>query len=393
MDNKKKPTSKKISKSSPKNKRISKKKQPIKKEIPKKVPSNKKENLTLLSNKEKIKKENKTQSQTKSVPTKRLLKGLVCAGVLLVCLVVRIGYIQFVQGTQLKESANRQQTTNRIINAKRGTIYDSTGKALATSARVDTVTINPERIKEENKETVAKAFSDIFTLDYNETLEKVKSTSSIETIAKKVEQDKIDQLKTWMKDNKMYAGINIDEDVKRYYPYSNLASNLIGFCGTDNQGLEGLELKWDNILTGVPGKIITTKDAVEEFIPDKNETYIAAQNGSNITLSLDVNIQSIVEKYLKQAVIENDCKRGGTAIVMKPSTGDILAMASYPDYDLNTPYEPNDSMKSTWDTLSSSEKSNSLYTMWRNRCVSDTYEPGSTFKLANFGEGLFQLHC
>lgn len=396
MNNKKKNTSKKASKSStknPKNKntsRVSNVKQPMKKSQTtiRQNAHKTKENLTLLS-KEKNKKDTKSQNTSdKPVPSKKLLKALVCAGIILVCLAGRIGFLQFVQGTELKELANRQQTTNRIINAKRGTIYDSTGKALATSARVDTVTINPERIKEDNKEMVAKAFSDIFTLDYNETLEKVKSTNSIETIAKKVEQDKIDELKAWMKANKMYAGINIDEDVKRYYPYGNLASNLIGFCGTDNQGLEGLELKWDNLLTGVPGKIITTKDAVEEFIPDKNETYIAAQNGSNLTLSLDVNIQSIVEKYLKQAVIENDCKRGGTAIVMKPSTGDILAMATYPDYDLNNPYQPNDSMKATWETLSSSERSNSLYKMWRNRCVADTYEPGSTFKIITASVGL-----
>ena len=323
-----------------------------------------------------------------SLKPKRLLTLLGLLFVLFVLLIIRLIFIQFIDGSKLKELANRQQTTSEVISAKRGTIYDSTGKALATSAQVDTVTIDPSKISDENKEKVAKAFSEIFELDYNETLEKVKSTKSLETIIKKVEQDKIDKLESWMKENKIYSGINIDEDVKRYYPYNTLASNLIGFCDTDNKGLEGLESRWDDILTGVPGKIITVTDAVEEFIPDKNETYIAAQNGSNVVLSIDVNIQSIVEKYLKQAVIENDCKSGGTAIIMKPSTGDILAMATYPDYDLNNPREPNAVLSVNWDNMTSEEQLNSLYKMWRNKTVADTYEPGSTFKIITAAIGL-----
>lgn len=141
------------------------------------------------------------------------------------------------------------------------------GKALAISAQVDTVTINPKKIVVTNKsnktdeekttdlkQKVAKTFSEIFELDYEETLKKVSSTSSIETIAKKVEKDKIDKLKEWMKEEEIYSGINIDEDTKRYYPYENLASTLIGFCGTDNEGLEGLERAWDDVLTGTPRK-------------------------------------------------------------------------------------------------------------------------------------------
>ena len=199
-------------------------------------------------------------------------------------------------------------------------------------------------MKDENKETLAKAFSDIFELNYDEVLEKINSTSSFETIVKKVEKDKITQLQDWMTENKIYAGINIDEDVKRYYPYGNLASNLIGFCTTDNEGQEGLELKWNSILSGTSGKISSIENAAAQLIPDKNETYIPAENGNNITLTIDANIQTIAEKYLKQACIENDCKSGGTVIIMKPSNGDILAMATYPDYDLNSPRNPNDSL-------------------------------------------------
>ena len=162
----------------------------------------------------------------------------------------------------------RQLTASKTISPKRGTIYDSTGKALAISAQVDTVSIDPTSIVVENddekiaeamtkqlKEKVSKAFSDIFDLDYKETLEKVSSDSTNVTIAKKVENDKIEELRNWMQANDIYSGINIDGDTKRYYPYDNLASSLIGFCGTDNQGLYGLELKWNDILTGTPGKV------------------------------------------------------------------------------------------------------------------------------------------
>lgn len=141
------------------------------------------------------------------------------------------------------------------------------------------------------------------------------------------------------------------------------------------------------------GKIVTTKDAAQSIIPDKNEQYIPAENGSNITLTLDLTIQSIAEKYLKQAVTENKCSRGGNIIMMDPTTGDILAMASYPDYNLNTPFEPNEALKPTWDKLSDNEKSISLQKMWRNKSVSDTYEPGSTFKLITASAALEEGIC
>ena len=353
----------------------------------KKKKNSKKNNLKKLPNSggSKVEKKNKN---TKSVKSKSLFAAMIICFVLFILLLFRIAFIQFIQGSELKEAANRQQTTNRIISAKRGNIYDSTGKLLAASAPVDTVSINPSRIKKDNKEKVAKAFSTIFELDYNEMLEKVNSDSSVETIIKKVEQDKIDELENWMKTNEIYSGINIDEDVKRYYPYGSLASNLIGFCNIDNVGQEGIELKWDSVLSGTAGKITTLEDASRDLIPDNNESYVPAENGSNITLTIDANIQTIAEKYLKQACIENDCKSGGNVIIMNPSNGDILAMATYPDYDLNSPREPNSALASTWDSLSDTEQLNSLYKMWRNKAVSDTYEPGSTFKIITAAVGL-----
>lgn len=184
-----------------------------------------------------------------------------------------------------------------------------------------------------------------------------------------------------MEDNKISVGINIDEDTKRYYPYNTVASNVIGFCGSDNQGLSGVESKWDSILTGTPGKIVSSKGSNQEEIPNAEETYISAENGSDLTLTIDLNIQTIIEKYLKQAVEDNDCKKGGNVIVMNPKNGDILGMACYPDYNLNSPYTPNSTLAETYNSLSSEEKSESLYKMWANKSVAETYEPGSVFKV------------
>ena len=307
---------------------------------------------------------------------------------LLASLLGRIAYLQFVEGSFLKEQAYSQQTINQIISPKRGNIYDSTGKTLATSAQVDTVTINPKKIKSNSdeattalKEKIAHGLADIFELNYDEVLQKINSDSSVETIIKKVEQDKITELKNWMDSNKIAIGINIDEDSKRYYPYNTVASGLLGFCGNDNQGLSGIEYSWDSTLTGTSGKIVASKDASQDEIPNTEETYIAAENGSDLTLTIDLNIQTIIEKYLKQAVEDNSCSRGGNAIVMNPSTGDILAMASYPDYDLNTPFTPNSSLSSNWDSLSADEQKTALQSMWKCRSISDPYEPGSTFKV------------
>ena len=353
----------------------------------KKRKNSNKNNLRKLPNTGGSKVEKKKKN-IKIVKSKSLFITMIICFAILSFLLFRIAFLQFIQGSELKEAANRQQTTNRIISAKRGNIYDSTGKLLAASAPVDTVSINPSRIKKANKEKVAKAFSTIFELDYNEMLEKVNSDSSVETIIKKVEQDKIDELENWMKTNEIYSGINIDEDVKRYYPYGTLASNLIGFCNIDNVGQEGIELKWDSVLSGTAGKITTLEAASRDLIPDKNENYTPAENGSNITLTIDANIQTIAEKYLKQACIENDCKSGGNVIIMNPSNGDILAMATYPDYDLNSPRKPNSALSTSWDSLSETEQWNSLYKMWRNKAVSDTYEPGSTFKIITAAVGL-----
>lgn len=313
-----------------------------------------------------IKKEK--EKKDKPVRNKRILAVSILVTVIFSILIIRLFIIQFIESGSLKEKAYQQQTANLTITPKRGSIYDTNGKTLAISSPVDTVSINPKKVKyadntEVAPEKLATIFSSVFGLEYEEVLEKIKSDKSVVTIAEKVESDKIELLKETLKENNITAGINIDADTKRYYPYDTLASNLIGFYGTD-KGLEGLEARWESVLAGTSGKRIVSTDSARQEIPNQEQTYIPAQNGSNITLTIDVNIQKIVEKYLEQAVTEHNCKRGGNAIIMDPATGDILAMASYPNYNLNEPFSVDS-------------------TQWRNTAISNTYEPGSTFKLIN----------
>lgn len=322
-------------------------------------------------------KKRKQQSNVnRPISTRKIATLALFILLIVIILLGRIGWLQFVQGAELKEKASRQQTLNQIISPKRGTIYDSNGKALAISASVDTVSINPKNIKDVNKEKVAKALSDIFELDYETTLSQVKSEASIVTIAKKVEQDKVSLLKTWMSDNKISAGINIDGDTKRYYPYDTLASHIIGFTGTDSQGLYGIEAKWDSTLTGVVGKIVTTADVNNDEISSDASQYVEVENGSDLYLTIDVNIQSIMEKYLAEGVAQANAS-GGSSIAMNPKTGDILGMATYPSYNLNDPFTIADIDTSM---MSAQDKTNVLYERWADKNVSSAYEPGSTFK-------------
>ena len=320
--------------------------------------------------------------QLKLSMKKRIRNILFIAFLLMTLLIGRIGFIQFVQGKELSEMAYEQQTLDRSINPKRGTIYDCTGEnILAVSSTVETVTVNPGNIKKEDKEKVAKKLSEIFELDYETVLKKVTKRSSIETIVKKIDKEKTDTLRTWMNENNITEGINIDEDTKRYYPNNNLASQIIGFCGSDNQGLDGIEAKYDETLSGTKGSIKRHTDAKGGEIGTEGENYIPAIDGNDLILTIDMNIQSIIEKHLKEACIDNVCTDGGNIVVMNPKNGDILGMATYPSYNLNEPFEAyTDELKQNWDSMSQEDKTKSLQAVWRNRTITDTYEPGSTFK-------------
>lgn len=321
----------------------------------------------------------KSFSVDKPISSKKLTIIFRISLIVFALLIIRLFWIQFIDGSWLKEKAYRQQTASKTISPDRGSILDVNGKYLAKSEKVDTISINPTKISSKNKNLVATGLSQIFELDYEETLAKVNSTSSFETIIKKVENDKVKELQIWMTENEITSGINIDEDTKRYYPYNSLASQVIGFYGTE-QGLAGIELSYENILAGRSGKIITRTDLNNGEISDNYSTYVEVENGNDVYLTLDVNIQSIVEEYLAKSVNKGECEYA-TGIIMEPSTGNVLAMASYPTFNLNEPFTPNtEEALKNWDNMSKDERTTFLNKMWRNKNVVDTYEPGSTFK-------------
>lgn len=315
---------------------------------------------------------------------RRILFFICCINLFWIVVVIRLMIVQFVEGEKWSEKAENQAYVSRRIIASRGTIYDRTKKnILAQSSSVETVTVNPINISNDKKEIVAKALSELLELDYEKVLKKVKNDKSmIETIKRKITKEEADNVRRWKIESGIYNGINIDEDMKRYYPYGNLASHVIGFVGSDNQGLDGIEAKYNEVLTGKNGSISKMLDAKGNSIGDSREILEDGLKGNDVVLTIDVNIQSIVEKYLEEACIENECTDGGNIIVMQPKTGDILAMATYPYYDLNNPYEiVDENIKSNWSNFDLTQKNLYLQKIWRNKAVADTYEPGSTFKL------------
>lgn len=335
-------------------------------------------------------------SEMKLSNKRKMRVALFVAFLIVIGLIGRLAYIQFIDGRRLSTLAYEQQTLDRKINPKRGTIYDASGKIeLAVSSTVETVTVNPVNIAKEDKEKVAQKLAELFELDYEKTLKKVTKRSSIETIASKIDKEKADELRVWLEQNNITTGVNIDEDTKRYYKYNNFASQIIGFCGSDNQGLDGIEAKYDEELKGKQGSIQRHTDAKGGEIGTEGENYVPAVDGNDLVLTIDYTIQSIAEKYLEEACIDNECTDGGNIVIMNPQNGDILAMATYPSYNLNEPYEPyTDELKATWDQMEQAEKTKNLQAVWRNKAIADTYEPGSVFKLitasASLEEGITQ---
>ncbi len=331
--------------------------------------------------KKKIEKSKSDINIANKIIPQRIMSILLILILFMIALIIRVGYLQFVDGSRLQTLATSQQTLTETISAKRGNIYDSKGNALAISYDTDKVYIEPALIKDDNnKSIVAQGLASILEIDSNELLTNMNSSTGKILVASEVEQSKIDEITNWKSKLKFSTGISFEESTSRSYPSKTLASTVIGFVGTDNQGLSGIESSWDSFLRGTAGKSVSLKDAYQSEIANSNQTYIAAENGYNVTLTIDSNIQSIVEKYLSQAVDEYKCQSGIT-IAMDPSTGKILAMADYPNYDCNTPYSPNSYLSKTWDTLSSEDKSSALYRMWSPKAVTDMYEPGSVFKI------------
>ncbi len=296
-------------------------------------------------------------------------------------LLVRTGYLQIVRGPELKQEAIAQQTRDSLVSSARGTIYDRNHKVLAQSASTNMVCVIPVTIQDEgNAEAVSKALSEILEMDYDTVYQKTQKNSYYEIVKRRVESDKADAIRALG-----LPGIRLDDDTKRYYPNGNLASHVIGFTGNDNQGLWGLEMVYDNVLAGVSGRIITAKSADGSDMPYEYEQYMDPVEGSDLVLTIDETIQHFTEKHLETAVAETNVQGGAAAIVMDPKTGEILAMTTKPDYDLNKPMTlTNEALLSSLEGLEGDAYDEAykkaLEKLWRNKAVVDTYEPGSTFK-------------
>ena len=307
--------------------------------------------------------------------------GWLLVGFIFLFLVILLSFAntQILNAGKLKEIAVNQQLTKKSILAKRGNILDRNGEVLAQSIEVDTITANPKLLKNKkgeavNKEEFSEAVSKIFDINKQELLNDLKSEKSVITIAKKQEKEKIEQLKKYLEEKNIVQGINIDKDTKRFYPYNDVASNVIGFLGADNVGLEGIEKKLDSVLRGKEGRIVSQSDVNRNFTKESPEQLIQAEDGKNIYLTLDIKLQSNVEKYLKQAIADTSA-RDGIAVVMSTKTGEVLAMANYPTYNLNKPFAPIGMDQTQWEKLDAKTQTNLRYDAWKNKAVAEAYEP------------------
>lgn len=303
---------------------------------------------------------------------------------------VRLSFLTLVQGRTLQEDAVEQQLKDTTLPAKRGIIYDTNGKVLAESASVWQVVLAPIYLEnDEQRQAVAKGLSEILELDYDNVYKKTQQQSYYVVVKRKIEVETRDKIIEFIdeldKDYKCGNVIELLDDYKRYYPHDNLAASVIGFAGSDEQGLEGVEYEYDSYLSGTPGRIVTAKNAVGTNMPFQYEQNIEAEDGKNIYLTIDENIQSICEKYMQQGVADNNVLNKGVCIAMDVNTGAILAMVTTDGYNLNDPYELPEDQQKKIDALPEDEQSKAqgeaLSAMWRNKAVSDTYMPGSVFKM------------
>ncbi len=302
----------------------------------------------------------------------------------------RLAFLTLVEGSKLQERAVDQQLRDTTLTAKRGTIYDSKGTVLAESASVWQVVMAPINFEnDKQREACAKGLSEILKLDYKNVLDKTKQESYYVVVKRKIEveqRDKVIELQEKLsKDYDCGNVISLLDDYKRYYPHNTLASCVIGFTGADEQGLEGVEYKYDDYLAGKPGRVITAINARGANMPFQFEQNVESEDGNNIYLTIDKNIQSICEKYMAEGIENNNVLNRGVCIAMDVNSGAILAMVTANGYNLNDPYTlPEDVQKEIKEKPQKEQaaaESAALSAMWRNKAVADTYMPGSVFKM------------
>ena len=337
-----------------------------------------------------------SRSPNRTMLRRTLFLMAVCGILAFLALAARLYILQIRDHEKYEELAISQQLRETGASASRGTIYDRNKNVLAMSANVENVYLSPAEIKMygEDPQFIAKNLAEILELDYESVLKKTEKTGSwYVTVAKKLEPELADKVRQFKKDNNL-KGVRLESDTKRYYPYSSLACHVIGFVGTDNIGLDGVEAQYNSALCGTDGKYMRATNAYgTDLLFNQFEGYYGAKNGCDVVTTIDMSIQHYVEKNLKQAVKDYDIKNGAGAIVMDVKTGKILAMASLGGDDLNNFLDVSDEAKSVIDKASTEEEKNQLLAdaqrlQWRNKTLSDTYEPGSTFKIITLSMAL-----
>ena len=344
----------------------------------------------------------KNEERARRAPSRTMLRRTlfllsVCGIAAFAVLAARLYKLQIVDHERYESAAIEQQLRGTAISAARGTIYDRDGRILAMSASVDTIYLSPAEIERygEDAEAIAAGLAEILELDYETVYAKTQNTSSwYEVVARKVEPEVAARVREF-KDEGGYAGIKIETDTKRYYPYGSLAAHVIGFTGTDNTGLGGIEARYDSALSGVAGYALrSTTAAGTDMLYTNFEDYVDAEDGESLTLTIDAQIQYFVEKHLAQAVEDYDIQDGAAAICMEVDTGAILSMVSLGNFDLNDYQSISARAEAEIDAAAESEEERreliaaEQQRQWRNKAISDTYEPGSTFKIITLAMAL-----
>ncbi len=313
--------------------------------------------------------------RTKTYHKKKIVVVFLGCAVILFALMGRLGYLMIFQSEYYSEKAQDLHERERDIKAARGRILDTNGVVLADNKAVCTISVIHNQIKEPEK--VIEMLVKELGLPEENVRKRVEKYSSIERIKTNVEKEVGDRIREYN-----YPGVKVDEDFKRYYPLGSFASKVLGFTGSDNQGIIGLETVYDDVLQGQNGKILTLTDARGVELEDQGEVRLEAVPGQDLYLSIDVNIQKYAEQAAYQVMEQKSADRV-EIILMNPQNGEIYAMVNAPEFDLNDPFTVEES-----DGLSEEELQNARNQMWRNGCINDTYEPGSTFKIITAAAGL-----
>ena len=325
---------------------------------------------------------------TKLMLSRTLILLIVCGIAAFILLAVQLFRIQIQEHARYESAAIEQQVRETAIDSGRGAIYDRNGSILAMSATVDTIYISPAEIKMygEDPALIAEGLSAILDVDYDKIYDMAgDSRSWYKTVARKVEQETSDEVRRFKNEHEL-KGVKIETDSKRYYPYGSLASHVVGFVGFENRGLAGIELSRDGVLTGAAGRIVRAKNAYgTDMLYTKYEDYYDAEDGCSVTLTIDAGVQAFVEKHLAQAAADYGVRGGAAAIAMDPGTGEILALASLGNFDLNDFQAVSEEAMERINAAEDPDERAALLTQaqqeqWHNKAVEDMYEPGSTFK-------------